>query len=117
MKTKNVNAPLYKGVTNVLTEIIEAINYGYEMDCLISSEFTPAPDFHKVKEAAEQLLAKYAASYCDYLQWLIDMVCRNKHPYGATDIYSYVLGTLQYSDEDDDDELVVNMAWNGRMSM
>jgi hypothetical protein len=105
MKTNaNDRTPLYKGVTRVAGDWLAAAEYGYEMDCLISEEFTPAMEYSWLNERVEQLLARYGATLEDYMQWLTDMVCRSYNPYGTTH-YEVLLGILQYSIEEADERL------------
>jgi hypothetical protein len=108
MKTRTHNTdrtPLYKGVTRVACDWLAAAEYGYEMDCLISEEFTPPMEYGWLNERVEQLLASYGAMEA-YFEWLTGMAERNKQPYHALSVYEHVLGTLQYTLEEADESLL-----------
>ena len=96
---------LYKGVTRVAWEKIAATQLGYEMDCLISAEFTPAPDYLWAVQQVEKLLARYGATLDEYMAWLTEMTERSYNPFGSS-IYEITLGFLQYPIEEADEHFV-----------
>jgi len=83
----------FKIILSVLSNKLESIYYGYEMDCLISAEFTPSPDYSDIATFAESLLAKYNSSLDEFKQWLYDQRMLWKHPYCSSpydEIYSFL---------------------------
>ena len=74
----------FKIILSLLHERIEQVYYGYEMECLISSEFTPSPDYSDISTFAEQLLAKYDSSLKELQLWLDQQMMAWKHPYSSS---------------------------------
>jgi hypothetical protein len=75
----------FKIILSLLHDKIEQIYYGYEMDCLISAEFTPAPDYSEISTYADQLLTKYGSSLIEFQAWLNKQAMAWKHPYSSSE--------------------------------
>lgn len=89
---------LFKGVTRIAEDMIERIYFGYEMDCMISSEFTPAPDYSHVTKKIREILDHYRASedlYYDWLKAMSDKHINNGPTYSNR--WESLLITLVYS--------------------
>ena len=59
---------------------IDAEIEGYEMDCLISAEFTPAPDNHSVFTTIERLCTQTGITIKKYYEWLKSCSAKWRHP-------------------------------------
>lgn len=60
---------VFKHVMNKAYQEMEDISFGYEMDCLISAEFTPAPDFN-MGDFLTKELSKYGYTLGEFVLWL-----------------------------------------------
>jgi len=72
---------IFKIIIKLLFEAMSSVNYGYEMGCLISSEFTPAPDYTYVRKLSEKLCKKYGYTHEEFMQWVDEKCINHKHPF------------------------------------
>lgn len=76
----------FKIITDIAMEEYDAICTGYEMVCLISEEFTPAPKFDSVVQKVEQLITKYGYSMRDFNKWLKNRYRKWSDPKGGVPV-------------------------------
>jgi hypothetical protein len=79
MKTRNSDYPLDLVVRKII-ETEGSIAEGYEMGCLISSEFTPVPDYVPCYRTAARWCDRLGISLERLTQDLMRLAQREKHP-------------------------------------
>lgn len=84
---------IIKGLCKIITKQIEKEDLGYEMGCLISVEFTPAPDMISVYEEAKRLCDKFKLDFHEFMKGLWDMA-KKERSY-STGLYEYVFGCIK----------------------
>lgn len=73
-KTLSCENSIFKHIMKKCFEKVEAMAHGYYMGCLISEEFTPAPDYSQVQDYAISLCKKYEVDFRVFVVWL-----KNRH--------------------------------------
>lgn len=59
---------IIKGICKAIMQEVEKEYVGYEMGCLISAEFTPAPDYRGVYKKALALCSKYGVTFKGFMK-------------------------------------------------
>lgn len=89
-----IPTPLVRAICRVIAEKANATSHGYNMDCLISAEFTPGPSYEHLYPIAYKWVQRLGYQFWD-LTYTLKQLWKKDHRYDNLwrDIYQSILSS------------------------
>ena len=89
---------IYKFIAQYILNECERLQYGYEMGCLISAEFCPAPDFDYVEAKLLVICHKYGVTKQAFIHWAEEQSRKWEHPYQSPPYWGFLCEQIMWAD-------------------